>query len=211
MSPSFRSAGPSDTRRALLVSSSASRGPVREDPALPHVFEISPSARAKCRGCGAPIAKGELRFGERLPNPFDEGGEMTLWFHTICAAYKRPEPFLEALAAADAAIDDRERLERVAREGITHRRLPRINGAERAPSGRASCRSCHETIVKGEWRFPLVYFSEGRFEPSGFVHTKCSQEYFGTTDVMDRVRHFSRLDEAEVGEIVRALHSPGAS
>ena len=34
----------------------------------------------KCRGCGRPIARGELRFGERLPNAFAEG-EMTVWFH----------------------------------------------------------------------------------------------------------------------------------
>ena len=171
---------------------------------MPHVFEISPSARAKCRGCGAQVAKGELRFGERLPNPFGEG-EMTLWFHPICGMFKRPEPFLEALAATDAVLEERERLERLAREGIQHRRLPRINGAELAPSGRAHCRSCREIISKGEWRFSLVYFLEGRFEPSGYVHAKCSQEYFGTTDVIERVRHFSRLEESELDEIRRAL------
>ena len=52
---------------------------------MPHVFEPAPTGRAKCRGCGRAIAKGELRFGERLPNPFAEG-EMTLWFHPLCAA-----------------------------------------------------------------------------------------------------------------------------
>lgn len=171
---------------------------------MPHVFEISPSARAKCRGCGAPIAKGDLRFGERLPNPYGEG-EMTLWFHPICGMYKRPEPFLDALATTDAALEDRERLDRLAREGILHRRLPRIDGAERAPSGRARCRSCREMIAKGEWRFPLVYFSEGRFEPTGFAHAKCSQEYFGTIDVIDRVRHFARFEADELEELRKAL------
>ena len=171
---------------------------------MAHVFETSPSARAKCRGCGAPIAKGELRFGERLPNPFGEG-EMTLWFHPICGLYKRPEPFLEALAAGDVPLDDTERLQRLAQEGITHRRLPRIDGAERAPSGRARCRSCREMIGKGEWRFPLVYFSEGRFEASGFVHAKCSREYFGTTDVIERVQHFARLSPDELSEVSAVL------
>jgi hypothetical protein len=170
---------------------------------VPHVFETSPSGRATCRGCGAPIAKGELRFGERFPNPFGEG-EVTLWFHPTCGMYKRPEPFLEALAATDA-LDDHERLERAAREGILHRRLPRIDGAERAPTGRARCRSCLEMIGRGEWRLPLVYFSEGRFAPSGFVHAKCSLRYFGTTEVIDRVRHFSRLEENELAEIRKAL------
>ena len=54
---------------------------------MPHVFEEASSGRSKCRGCGVPIAKGELRFGERLPNPFGEG-EVTHWFHPMCAAWK---------------------------------------------------------------------------------------------------------------------------
>lgn len=40
---------------------------------MPHVFEHAPSGRAKCRGCDAVIAKGALRFGERLPNPYGDG------------------------------------------------------------------------------------------------------------------------------------------
>ena len=56
---------------------------------MPHVIETASSGRAKCRGCGEKIAAGELRFGERLPNPFAEG-ETTHWFHLECAAFKRP-------------------------------------------------------------------------------------------------------------------------
>ena len=72
---------------------------------MPHVIEPAPSGRASCRGCGGKIPNGSLRFGECLPNPYaDEGGEMTHWFHLPCAAYRRPEPFLETLAAAAGAI-----------------------------------------------------------------------------------------------------------
>ena len=39
--------------------------------------------------------EGELRLGERLPTPVADKGEMTLWFHLECGAYKRPEPLLE--------------------------------------------------------------------------------------------------------------------
>ena len=63
---------------------------------MAHVIEPASTGRAKCRGCGGKIAASELRFGERLPSPFAEG-ETTQWFHLDCGAFKRPEPFLEAL------------------------------------------------------------------------------------------------------------------
>ena len=69
---------------------------------MPHLIERASSARATCRGCGAKIAKGELRFGEQLPNPFadGEGALMTHWFHMACAAYRRPEAFIDGIAPA---------------------------------------------------------------------------------------------------------------
>ena len=168
---------------------------------MAHVIEPASSGRAKCRGCGERIAKGELRLGERLPNPFAEG-EMTHWFHLFCAAYKRPEPLLEAVAAATETLDDRERLESEAARSIAHRRLPRINGAERASTGRARCRSCREPIDKDAWRIRLVFYEDGRFNPSGFVHVRCSQDYFETTDVVGRLRHFSQeLSDSDLDEI----------
>ncbi len=174
---------------------------------MPHVIEPAASGRAKCRGCGAPIAGGELRFGERLPNPFADG-ETTLWFHLECAALKRPEPFLEALTTRTSPIDDAERLEGEARLGIAHRRLPRVDGAERAPSGRARCRSCREVIAKGAWRISLVFFEEGRFAPSGYVHARCSRAYFETTDVLPRLRRFApALSEDDLRELAAELVS----
>ena len=178
---------------------------------MAHVFETAPSGRAKCRGCGEPIAKGEVRFGERLPNPYGEG-EMTLWFHPGCGALKRPEPFLEALAETETKVEGREELERRARVGVEHRRLPRLSGAERSPSGRARCRSCREPIAKGGWRISLVYYQEGRFEPAGFIHLGCASEYFETTDIVDRIRHFSKLTDDDLDEIGRELKTtPAAS
>jgi hypothetical protein len=166
-----------------------------------HVFEPAASGRAKCRGCAQPIARGELRFGERLPNPFAEG-EMTVWFHPRCAAYKRPEPFLEALGATLAEVPEREALERAARASLAHRRLPRINGAERSPSGQAACRSCRQPIARGDWRIRLVFYEDGRFEPGGFVHLGCREAYFETGDVLEQVLHFSpSLGDAEREEL----------
>jgi len=174
---------------------------------MANVLETASSGRAKCRGCGQAIARDELRFGERMPNPFGDG-EMTWWFHPLCAAYKRPEPLLQALATA-TALPDREKLERAATHGLAHRRAPRIDGAERSPSGQARCRHCKEPIARGEWRIRLVYYQEARFEPGGFVHLACREPYFETADLLDQVLHFSRaLSQDERQELTRALGTP---
>jgi poly(ADP-ribose) polymerase-like protein len=172
---------------------------------LPHQIQPASSGRSKCRGCGKPIAAGELRFGENLPNPFAEG-DMTQWFHLACGAYKRPEAFLETVEALTEPLPDGERLSAEAKRGTAHHRLPRINGAERAPSGRAQCRHCRATIDKGAWRIPLVFFEEGRFEAAGSIHVRCAQPYFETADVLPRVKHFAPdLTEADLREIEAEL------
>lgn len=172
---------------------------------MPHVIEHAASGRARCRGCDRKIDKGELRFGERRPNAFGEG-EMTLWFHLSCGACKRPEPFLEALAEAGRMVPDTEVLKTAAEAGIEHRRLPRVNGAELAPTGRARCRSCHELINKDTWRIALVFFEEYRFQPAGFIHAGCAREYFGTADILKRVRHFQPdLERTELDALKAAL------
>jgi len=125
---------------------------------------------------------------------------MTLWFHPICAAYKRPEPLLEALSA-EQNVPDRESLERTAQSSLAHRRLPRINGAERASSGQAKCRSCRQPITRAAWRIRLVFYEEGQFSPGGFVHLDCRTAYFETSDILERVLHFSPdLSESERNE-----------
>ncbi len=262
-----------------------------------HVFESAPSGRAKCRGCGKKIDKGVLRFGERMPNMFGEG-EMTLWFHPVCACYKRPEAILEAMsdaedaaregesdsaskgvaegdsAAGDSASNGSESNDSashgsasedfaegapalddsasgasasddsasndsasnaspesvsagdvstsdgpastdsridpswisLAESGTEHERLPRLDGAERAPSGRARCRHCRELIEKGDWRLKLVFYQEGMFEPSGNIHAPCAAEYFGTREVMGRIRWFSDLTEADLEEVAALVN-----
>lgn len=171
---------------------------------MAHLLEPAASARATCRGCGERIAAGELRFGERLPNPFAdaEGGEMTHWFHLKCAALRRPEPVIETLESTDVAVENNEELLREAKLGVTYRRLPRVNAAARAATGRATCRHCREPIIKDAWRISLVYYEDGRFLPSGFVHLACVAPYFETTDVMGRVKYFSPgLSDADLAEI----------
>ena len=157
---------------------------------MPHLLESAPTGRSKCRGCSGAIDKGSLRFGERVPNPFADG-ETTLWFHPLCAAYKRSEALLQALGECTTPVPEREALERAARGSLAHRRLPRIDGAERAPGGQARCRHCRELIAKGTWRIRLVFHDEGRPEPGGFIHLACWRGYFEVDDILDHVLHFS--------------------
>lgn len=177
---------------------------------MPHTIEIATSGRSKCRGCGQTIGKGELRLGERMPNPFAEGTEMTHWFHPRCAAMKRPEVFLETISGEDSMLEaaKAESLKTIAESGIEHRRLPRIDGVHRSPTGRAACRSCKESIEKDAWRVKLVFHEEGRFNPAGYIHLTCSSEYLGTSDIVVRITQFSPdLSEDELADIERSLNS----
>ena len=169
---------------------------MRDNPRMPHVIEPAASGRAKCRGCGQALPKGELRLGEALPNPFGEG-EVTHWFHLACAAYKRPGVLLEALSGAPAELPGRESLERIARAMLEQHRLQRIDGAERAPSGQAKCRQCKEAIEKGAWRIRLVFHEEGTFSPGGFIHLACRKAYFEREEILEQLLHFSRALAAD--------------
>jgi len=172
---------------------------------MPHVIEPASSGRAKCRGCGQTIKKDEIRLGEKLPNPFAEG-EMTHWYHPRCAAFKRPEAFLEVAEDQPGSIGDCEALVEQAKIGAAHRRVPRINGAQRSPTGRARCRSCKEPIEKDSWRLALVFYEDGRYQPSGFVHAGCTSVYFGTTEIVVPARHFSPdLSDAEMADFQASL------
>ena len=124
---------------------------------MSHTIEPATSGRARCRGCGKAIAKDELRLGERLPNPFATEGEMTLWFHLWCGVYKRPEVFLAVAETDSPEVQNLDDMLAAARFGEGHRRVSRIDGVERSPTGRARCRSCRELIAKDAWRIRLVF------------------------------------------------------
>lgn len=171
---------------------------------VPDSIQPAPTGRAKCRGCGRAIAKAELRFGETGPNSYGEG-EATSWFHVACAALMRPEK-LEPLLQATEELPERDWLSETVRLGLEHHRLPRLVRVERASSGRATCRSCRELIAKGEWRFALQMFEEGRPNPIGTIHASCAEAYFGTAEVLGRARRLTPdLDEAELTDLQKAL------
>ena len=181
---------------------------------MPHVVEQASTGRAKCRGCGAAIAKGTWRIGEAVPNMFADGenAEARHWYHPRCAAYRRPDAFLQAVEGADAPVDDRAALVAEAQAGLAHHRLPRLDKAERAASGRASCRQCRTPIVKGAWRLTLTFWEDGRFMPAGYLHPSCVAGYADTTDgVLARVRHFTPDLSDEDAAVIDAAVATGAA
>jgi hypothetical protein len=183
---------------------------------MPDVLELDKTGRAKCRGCGKLLQKGELRFGESVPNPFAEGESHRL-FHLTCAAFMRPEKLLPVLDAYEAELPDRDEVRSTTETSLAHRRLPRLLRAERASSSRARCRSCKEPIDKGSFRLALQLFEEDmRPVPIGFIHPSCAEAYFGTSSathaasVMDRIAYLSpELSDDDRAELASALSRPG--
>ena len=153
--------------------------------------------------------RGTLRLGERVPNPFGDDGQRDDAVVSRARARRSCGPRRSSKTTATTeTIPDRDVLEREAQLGVAHRRLPRATTAGRAPTGRATCRSCKQLIEKDAWRIALLYFEDGRFSPSGFIHVKCAKEYLETTEIFGRLKHFSPgLTEAELSEIRGALGS----
>lgn len=175
---------------------------------VPDVIELAKSGRANCRGCGRNIARGELRFGEALPNAYAEG-ESLFWFHLACAACMRPEKFGPLLDSGIPAIPEQAWMRQAVTGGLAHPRLPRLLRAERASSGAAHCRQCRALVSKGSWRFALQMFEEGRMQPIGTIHVECAQAYFGTADILDRIERLTQgLTAPDLAEIERLCHEP---
>jgi hypothetical protein len=179
------------------------------------VIEPASSGRAKCRGCRRAIAKGELRMGELILNPYGEG-EAKVWFHLVCGACRRPEVFQGILDAAGGELPgevDPFVLEAV-EHGQQSRRLERMAGVQRAPSGRARCRHCRQSIGKDSWRFVLEIWEDGRFAQAGFAHIECGPEYFELDDrehLARRIRRLAGPDQTpeELDDVAELLQPQG--
>lgn len=175
------------------------------------VIEIAPTGRAKCRRCQQKIEKGELRFGERVPNAFGEG-EATQWYHPVCAAEKRPDKLIAALDAHSAEIEGAATLRELALAGAKNPKLAAIVRAEPAPTARASCQQCRQKIEKGSLRIVI----EREADPSGMaslgsLHVACGREYFGDDGLLDKLLRTSPdLDAEQQSELGKALARAGS-
>src|ERR1019366_3794623 len=116
---------------------------------MANTIEVAKSGRASCRGCGDKIAKDLHRFGEEVANNFSEDGGTTFrWWHLSCAATKLPNELRATLATFVGEVPDRAALD----AAIAENAHPDYPYAQRAANGRAKCRVCNESIVKGDLR-----------------------------------------------------------
>jgi len=128
-----------------------------EEQLAPFMIEPARSNRSKCKTCRRKIDKDTLRIGIMIEGPFGAG---YLWHHLNCAA-KRNFPAVEE-AYSEKCWDDSvkvpplEELKKL-EEQATKKKSEKIDPpyAQVAPSGRAKCKHCDETIEKGSVRIVL--------------------------------------------------------
>lgn len=153
------------------------------------MIEAAKSGRASCRSCRKPIAKGELRLGEEVPNAFAAGEASYQWHHLPCAAKKKPAVLQEALTTADVEIPDRAALEADIAANIGKTSKPGAYPyAERAKSSRSTCQACSSTIEKGTMRVAVEReVDTGTFVTSsaGYLHAACAQAFIDDNAPVD--------------------------
>lgn len=149
---------------------------------MPNIIETAKTGRAGCRTCKQPIGKGELRFGEEVPNAFSAGDMTYNWHHVPCAAKKKPSALKQALDDTDQDVPDKEELLKTIEANAKNEKPTVLPYAEYAPTARASCMACTEKIDKGALRVAVESEDDGSpFPRSGprYLHVDCVSEHAG--------------------------------
>ncbi len=178
---------------------------------MAHIIEEAKSGRAGCRTCRKPIAKGELRFGEEVENQFSDGGEMThRWHHLACAAGSRSDQLRSVLSEYPSIpADQLAELEKLMNEADA-KKPPPFPYADKAPTGRAKCIGCGESIAKAEIRVAVERDIERGMtttKGAGYLHPKCAAAYVeeqggSHEELCDQLKKNSRdLSEAEMNQL----------
>lgn len=193
--------------------------PTGEPELAPYKIEHARSSRSRCRTCRRAIEKGTLRLGVLLEGPYGTG---YLWHHLKCAAKRRAE---DVEAAYDQrawdegievpALQELRKLKQEAEEKKAKQKT--APWAERAPTGRAKCKHCDETIEQASWRVTLLrevtFGNQTRATPIN-VHARCVSAELRAEDCLTEVDGFeaalrtnSEVDEAELVEALELIGS----
>jgi hypothetical protein len=118
------------------------------EPSPADVIEAARSKRSRCKTCGRGIALGTLRLGIQIEGRYGTG---YVWHHLSCAARRQLErvPSIETLRRLHEAGE------------VRRQQRPALPCAERAPSGRSTCKHCEAPIERG--RFRVVLGRQRRF------------------------------------------------
>jgi poly(ADP-ribose) polymerase-like protein len=184
---------------------------------MAHRIEVSPSGRARCRGCKSAIAKGELRFCEEFESAFSDGEAYRYW-HTLCAAQRLPVQLRQAMNTYTGDIPNRPDLEAAMvagakKGGKDGAKLP-FPHADVAPTGRARCMGCDEPLEKGKIRVVVERETEiptgAMVRGAGYLHPRCSlgwaeEQGLDPEEFSNQVFANSMLDEAQWDELSKAF------
>lgn len=146
---------------------------------MAHTIEVAKSGRAACRSCRKPIPKGELRFGEETVNAFAEGDMTYRWHHLKCAASKLSAELREGLNGFAGEVPEREEIEALMAKADAAKPPP-FPHADKAPTGRAKCLGCSESLPKGALRVVIEREIERGMsvtKGAGYLHPKCAAGY----------------------------------
>jgi poly [ADP-ribose] polymerase len=147
---------------------------------MANTIEEAKSGRATCRTCKKAIAKGELRFGIEVPNQFSDTPS-TYWHHILCAAQKLPAELKKELDGYSGTIANRAEIDKALGDSLKGGR-GKPGGfpyCDKAPTGRAKCMQCDETIAKDSIRVAVEReVDTGSFvtRGAGYLHPKCVAE-----------------------------------
>lgn len=178
---------------------------------MANVIEEAKSGRASCRTCKKAIAKGELRFGEEAPNAFGDAPSMR-WHHLLCAAEKLPAELKEALDHYPGTVPNRAELDQAMADSLAKGRA-KPGGfpyADKAPTGRARCIQCSQSIDKDSLRVAIEReIDTGAMvtKGAGYLHPACVAAYAEAQgadkdELIAGIRQNSRLVPADLDTVI---------
>ncbi|MFT4541193.1 MAG: hypothetical protein ACI841_005378 [Planctomycetota bacterium] len=193
----------------------------KEEEAKPaFIIEGARSARARCKTCRKKIDKGALRLGILVVGPYGPGH---MWHHLNCAAGRLFDKVEEAYAveawkeaAEEVKVPTLDSLRLLKEKAVEKKaKAKRPPYAERAPSGRSSCKHCSETIEKDAWRIVMgreVQFgNQVRTQPINVLPAHVP-EVLTEEDSVSKVDDFhqaleqnSKLEEADLAEVLAEI------
>ncbi|MCH9688906.1 MAG: hypothetical protein K0V04_46160 [Deltaproteobacteria bacterium] len=168
-------------------------------------IEIAKSGRAACRVCGKKIAKGEHRLGIEYESEY---GTSYRWHHLSCAAERLPNELRPALDEWTDELPQRQELlttmegvdsPDASSDGVDY---PDYPSASLAPSARARCTECGESIGKGDVRVEIeheVEVNDSRRTVTGYLHPACTPQWARdnwteAVSFADTLRHNATVD-----------------